>query len=81
MLASEGGTFFFDSDADFLKGFTSTLRTELLFGDIADGTGGSLSASDDVYLNLVKSAHPAILHAFALRSATWQMETICHYIM
>lgn len=53
-MATQGATFFFDRDADFASGYTSTLRSEFLFGDIADGTGGSEDASRDVYMDLVR---------------------------
>lgn len=55
-MASAGATFFFDKDADFVTGYSSTLRAELLFGDVADGVNGSKEASDALYNDLVKGA-------------------------
>ena len=65
-MATEGATFFFDMDANFLTGFTSTLRTEILFGDIADGVGGSAAESDKLYEHLVQGA---LLQEFVVDSA------------
>lgn len=59
VMASAGATFFFDKDTDFVTGYSPTLRAELLFGSIADSVHGSMAASDALYDDLVKGAHPA----------------------
>jgi hypothetical protein len=58
VMASNGLLFFFDKDANFTSGFASALRVELLFGNIADGTDGSLAVSDGLYLDLCQRASP-----------------------
>ena len=63
VMASQGGTFFFDRDADFVAGVTSAIRTEFLFGDLADGASGSIQASEQVYRDLVRGAPPPCLLA------------------
>jgi hypothetical protein len=60
-MASQGATFFFDRDADFVTGYTSTIRTEFVFGAIADGTFGKLAASDKLFKDFVRGVVTVVL--------------------
>jgi hypothetical protein len=60
VMASQGATFFFDRDADFVSGYTSTLRAEFIFGQVADNTGDSEEESKKLYTRLVKSVQLTI---------------------
>lgn len=65
VLAAQGATFFFDQDADFVRGTSSTLRSEFIFGAPATATDGSLAAARDLYESLCTGA-PAPLLAGAV---------------
>ena len=67
VLAAQGATFFFDQDADFVQGTSSTLRTEFIFGLPATGTDGSFAAGRDLYEELCKGAAPPA----PARSSLW----------
>ena len=67
VLAAQGATFFFDQDADFVRGTSSTLRTEFIFGLPATGTDGSFAAGRDLYEELCKGAPPPA----PARSSSW----------
>lgn len=54
LATQEGGTFFFDQDADFVTGFSSSLRSEFVFGLPATGTDGSFAAARAIYEDLCK---------------------------
>jgi hypothetical protein len=61
VMASHGATFFFDRDTDFVTGYTSTLRTEFVFGGVADGTAGNKAASDKLYKQFVQGSQARII--------------------
>ena len=54
LATQEGGTFFFDEDADFVTGYTSSLRSEFVFGVPATGTDGSFGEARAIYEDLSK---------------------------
>lgn len=54
LATQEGGTFFFDQDADFVTGYSSSLRSEFVFGLPATGTDGSFDAARDIYEEFCK---------------------------
>eukprot|EP00892_Ulva_mutabilis_P011332 jgi/Ulvmu1/8571/UM045_0013.1 len=63
VLAAQGATFFFDQDADFVRGTSSTLRTEFIFGLPATGTDGSYASGRDVYEELCKDMYDILAAA------------------
>jgi hypothetical protein len=54
LATQEGGTFFFDEDSDFVTGYSSSLRSEFVFGLPASGTDGSWGAAREIYEDLCK---------------------------
>lgn len=54
LATQEGGTFFFDEDADFVTGYSSSLRSEFVFGLPATGTDGGFPAARDIYEDMCK---------------------------
>lgn len=56
LATQEGGTFFFDQDTDFVEGFSSSLRSELVFGVPATGTDGTFGSAQAIYEDMGKGA-------------------------
>jgi hypothetical protein len=65
LATQEGGTFFFDEDSDFVTGYSSSLRSEFVFGLPASGTDGSWGAAREIYEDLCKGIAVFPLFFFA----------------
>jgi hypothetical protein len=66
LATQEGGTFFFDKDSDFVTGYSSSLRSEFVFGLPATGTDDSWSAARDIYEDLCKGMAAVLLETVGL---------------
>lgn len=75
LATQEGGTFFFDEDADFVTGYTSSLRSEFVFGVPATGTDGSFGAARAIYEGLCKGT--MLLFLLLLLLAPCQTRCLC----